>query len=559
MTLQTQMIQLKIWRTTTDGRTLTALDGKPTVLWDRTSDLKADCCTFRPWRPVVNPPDVKYCVNKFRVRIDAVRRVWESLQEASHQYCDESLHRETLGDDYQQLFVDIIMTHVRELTGYIQNLNTLPVKPLRLLLLGTAGTGKTTTVQTALQEMLRHLTSLSVPFDFVRVAAPTGCAAFNMHFNATTIHRLIHHFRLGTFSQLQDKSLARLQEALKETRILFLDEFSMIGRQFMGRIDSRLNQAKAGSNPTDSSLGGVSCVCSGDPAQCEAISDQQMYDTNAHKDTASAGEAQRVQLSNAGMSVYEEFDEVVVLSKIHRLTQLSEATTDEQRLYNARCVRFAEIQLRMRDMTLTSDDYFWLCKLKRSARSSKDRLFFKDAVTLMEFRRTTENNEEDNCEFYNRQHLRAQAKHAKVPVIAFDAVHEGTPQENGMTMKDELFNALPRRLELAVGAPVLLLHNLAVEHGLMNGSQGTVMDIVFAAGDHPNHDLVANRMPIAIIVNFPGYCGPLFFAEQDRRTWVILQPKEQESGERSEVTTETVSFVSCIRYHAVEGSRHDAG
>jgi hypothetical protein len=83
----------------------------------------------------------------------------------------------------------------------------------------------------------------------------------------------------------------------------------------------------------------------------------------------------------------------------------------------------------MRDMTLTPDDYFWLCKLKRSARSSKDRLFFKDAVTLMEFRRTTDNNEEDNCEFYNRQHLRAQAKHAKVPVIAFDAVHEGTPQE----------------------------------------------------------------------------------------------------------------------------------
>ena len=96
----------------------------------------------------------------------------------------------------------------------------------------------------------------------------------------------------------------------------------------MGRINSRMNQAKAGSNPSDSSLGGVSCVCSGDPAQCEAITDQQMYDTRAHKETAAAGETQRVQLSNAGMSVFEEFDEVVVLSKIHRLTQLSEAKTD---------------------------------------------------------------------------------------------------------------------------------------------------------------------------------------------------------------------------------------
>ena len=144
----------------------------------------------------------------------------------------------------------------------------------------------------------------------------------------------------------------------KETRILFFDEVSMIGRQFMGRIDSRLHQGRAGLNPNLYSLGGVSGVCSGDPAQCDAISDQQMYDTSAHRDTVSASDAQRVQLSNAGMSVYDGFNQVVVLSKIHRLTRLSEATTKEQRMYNQRCVRFAEIPPRMRDMTLTSDDLF---------------------------------------------------------------------------------------------------------------------------------------------------------------------------------------------------------
>ena len=144
-------------------------------------------------------------MNEFRVFIDAVRRVWESLQEAYHQYCDDSLHRGTFGDDCQQLFVDIIMIHLRELTGHIRNRDNLPVKPLRLLFLGTAGTGDTTTVQTAPQEILRHFTFLSVPFDFVRVAAPTGCAAFNINFNATTIHRLTHYFRLGNLSQLQDK------------------------------------------------------------------------------------------------------------------------------------------------------------------------------------------------------------------------------------------------------------------------------------------------------------------------------------------------------------------
>ncbi len=45
----------------------------------------------------------------------------------------------------------------------------------------------------------------------------------------------------------------------------------------------------------------------------------------------------------------------------------------------------------------------------------------------------------------------------------------------------------------------------------MNGSQGTVVDIVFATGDHPNHDLVANRMPIAVIVNFLAIVALSFF------------------------------------------------
>ena len=295
-----------------------------------------------PLEATVNPPDYDYNTNEHHVRLDDARRIWDNMAEATHQYCDEALRRETLGDDYQQLFVDIVMNHVQVLTEQMRNPKALPVKPLRLLLLGTAGTGKTTTVQTALQEMLRHLQSLHLPFNFVRVAAPTGCAAFNMHFNATTIHRLIHHFRLGHFAELKDESLNRLQNSFKDTRIIFLDEMSMLGRQFFGRVDSRMNQAKAGSNPNNSSLGGLSCVLSGDPAQCEAISDQQPYDTSAHKETVAAGEAQKVVLSNAGMAIYKEFDHVVVLKKIHRLTQLSTAKTPEQQAYNERCVKFAE-------------------------------------------------------------------------------------------------------------------------------------------------------------------------------------------------------------------------
>ena len=58
----------------------------------------------------------------------------------------------------------------------------------------------------------------------------------------------------------------------------------MIGRQFMGKINSRLQQAKQGQNTAQELLGGVSLIGIGDVAQCEAINDQQLYDLTQHKD-----------------------------------------------------------------------------------------------------------------------------------------------------------------------------------------------------------------------------------------------------------------------------------
>ena len=140
----------------------------------------------------------------------------------------------------------------------------------------------------------------------------------------------------------------------------------------------------------------------------------------------------------------------------------------------------------------------------------------------MDFRRSTDDNPEDNCEYYNRQQLRTFAKERKLPVIAFDALHEGTSHDEGMKVADEKFSALSKCLELAIGAPVLLTHNLAVEHGLVNGSQGEIVDIVYRDGHHPNHDTRAFRMPSAVVVNFPEYKGPSFFPESGQRTWVPL-------------------------------------
>ena len=195
-------------------------------------------------------------------------------------------------------------------------------EPLYLMLLGTAGTGKTCCTQTCLQEIQNTLKQVGLPLDFVKAAAPTGSAAFNIRFQASTIHRLIHWFNLRKFADLEDNnkklSLAKFQTFLQNTQLIVLDEVSMIGRQMMGRINARFEQGKAGTYDDDLPLGGMSCVCVGDPAQCEAISDQQIYDKELHSETSTNANAKKVVLSNIGLTIYERFEKVVILTTCHR-------------------------------------------------------------------------------------------------------------------------------------------------------------------------------------------------------------------------------------------------
>ena len=196
---------------------------------------------FQPLEAIVNPQDHDYSVRKTSLSLDSARATWEGVRETSSVYQDASLHRHLLGDDFQQLFLDIVLRHAAALLDAATSVPLSPlhvnsaaallqrVKPLRLFLLGTAGTGKTHTVQTTLQELRRLLAERGYPASFVQVGAPTGPAAFNLRFNATTIHRLIHHRDLRRpFGELRGEMLADLQNAFTRTFLIVLDEVSMI-------------------------------------------------------------------------------------------------------------------------------------------------------------------------------------------------------------------------------------------------------------------------------------------------------------------------------------------
>ena len=166
-----------------------------------------------PLQEVVNPVDFDYSARTVPVDHDAWRQTWETVATSTSRYEDHALTKESLKDDHQLLFVQIVLDYVERVISNRDANLLLDVKPLRIFLLGTAGTGKTRAVRTALQEIYRVLDRHGLPVEFVRCAAPTGTAAFNMRFNATTLHRLIQWLNIRSFDELKaDKE----QKALKK-------------------------------------------------------------------------------------------------------------------------------------------------------------------------------------------------------------------------------------------------------------------------------------------------------------------------------------------------------
>lgn len=87
--------------------------------------------------------------------------------------------------------------------------------PLRMIISGTAGTYLINCLRLLLQNK-------------VRVAAPTGVAAFNV--DGHTLHSLLGLPTKGEYKDLTGEHLQNLQHSLADMEYLVIDEMSMVGR-----------------------------------------------------------------------------------------------------------------------------------------------------------------------------------------------------------------------------------------------------------------------------------------------------------------------------------------
>ena len=105
---------------------------------------------------------------------------------------------------------------------------------------GGAGTGKSRTIRAFVgraQAVVGEKRGAAHSGEACILAAPTGCASFQMKFGACTIHRAFS-VPVGYCGPLAEggAALARLQTLLKAAVLAVLDELSMVGRQLLGKV-----------------------------------------------------------------------------------------------------------------------------------------------------------------------------------------------------------------------------------------------------------------------------------------------------------------------------------
>ena len=385
--------------------------------------------------------------------------------------------------------------------------------PTRLIISGTAGTGKSFIIK-CLMKFAQETLDEGIATTAIQLAAPTGTAAFNI--GGRTLHSM---FALPvplcqSLPPLSHEALTHLQDKLAGLKILIIDEMSMVGRRFLGALDTRLRQVFPERH--GEWFGGISVVMMGDFGQLPPVLDLPMYST-----------APGNGLSDVGRGAFAAFRQAVVLEKVERVSG------DDPSL-----VAFRELLARLREGTVTQGDWRILNTRLLHSLSPAELATFEDAQTLVSTHAA-----EDALNDFELRRL----PNARVRILAVNA----GPKAKAAKAVDT--GGLHNDLRLASGARVMLRQNLWVQAGLTNGALGRVLGVLY----DPNGTQPPG-LPIAIVVQFDVFTGPSFLPTVPRSVPIPPCTVRWTKGERPCSRTQVpLCLAFAITIHKSQGWTRD--
>ena len=367
-------------------------------------------------------------------------------------------------------------------------------KPIRMTLMGKAGSGKTFFVKTM-------ITAVRQMFGYRRAAlvcAPTGAAAFVS--GGLTIQKMCgmtpHN---GKDEILSDALKERLIQEFFDTILLLIDERSMVELGTLGKAQASIAQSTRGGRFSQKSWGDIPVVVLiGDDMQLPAVNKGSWFLPVGPMKDRYAGKLKG--LEQLGMKAFlEAGKDVMVLGTVKRQDD-SEA-------------KFKEILEEIRNDCLDEESYNHLVKFhlqNKTLSVHQVASIKKDAMFLF-----TEN------KFVNSKNMEMLEKTSSStnPVAKITCDYTKAKHECGKGIDTHFDNGVPKVSLLCIGAKVSLCSkNFNPRWGLFNGARGTVIKIAYAKGKSPNN----GNMPEYVIVNFPHYNGPACFAEHPTVSCICL-------------------------------------
>lgn len=346
--------------------------------------------------------------------------------------------------------------------------------PLRMIIHGEGGTGKSLVIQT----ITEHFTARGSRHLLLK-AAYTGVAASLIDGKTT-------HF-IGMISlngqPMSAETKAKLQRFWTDFTYLIIDEISMLSKTFFAVLSRNIGvgKARAGDAPMSESFGGINVILCGDFHQFPPVASgtsEALYQRPTNPKDKKFVEKQ------CGFKIFEEFTTVVILEEQIRVTD----PVWRDFLQHLRYGRVQEHHIDMlRKLVVTHPE----CQPTDFAETP-----WRD-VSLVTPRHAVRKQWNDaavqkHCEQTGSRMFRCMAEDtirgqgltvAEQIGVASRGVRHG--RGSSAAKKKPHRGDLPRQVDLAIGMRVMVTQNVQTDLDITNGARGEIVDIVLHPDEPP--------------------------------------------------------------------------